>query len=93
MLFYVLCTAFYLGISIATMIDCNTPQSQYTALCAYSDNTTLIVAIMDVITTCHVLGLPIWVMMCLNVEHGKRVGLIVVFSDISVLIPVGSLAI
>ena len=78
MLFYVLYAVFYLGISIATIIEYNTPQSQYIALHAKNGITTLIMAIIDVITTFHVLGLLIAMTMRLNVRHGQKVGLIVV---------------
>ena len=48
------------------MVECNTAQSQCIAFCVYSDCTTVIMAIMDVISAFRGLGLPIGVMMRLN---------------------------
>lgn len=59
MLFCCLYTAVYWGISTASIIECNTPQSQYIALCANSGITTLVMAILKVITDYYVLALPI----------------------------------
>lgn len=79
-LFCVLYTAVYWGISTAIMIECDTPQSHDVGLCTHASTTTLVIIILNVITDFYVLALPIGIVMRLNVKPSRRVGLIAVFS-------------
>lgn len=79
MLFCCLYSAVYWGISNASIIECNTAQSQYIALCANSGITTLVMAIFNVITDFYVLVLPIRMVMRLSGKQGRKVGLMAVF--------------
>lgn len=79
MLFSCLYSAVYWGISNASIIECNTAQSQYITLCANSGITTLVMAIFNVITDFYVLALPIRMVMGLSGKQGRKVGLMAVF--------------
>ena len=79
MLFCILYTATYWAFQTASIIECNTPQSLDIAICANSDITTVVVAVINVVADFYVLALPIGIVGRLNVKRTKKLGLIAVF--------------
>ena len=79
MLFCVLYTIVFWGVSIALVVECDSPQSLDIALCVDSGITTVVMTVIGVVTDFYILALPIKIVMSLNIKRGKKLGLAAIF--------------
>ena len=79
MLFCVLYTIVFWGVSIALIVECVSPQSLDVAFCVNSGITIVVMTVVSVITDFYVLALPINIVMSLNIKRGKKLGLVAIF--------------
>ena len=67
------------AVSIALVVECDSPHSLGIAICFDSGITTVVMTIISVVTDFYVLALPIKIVMSLNVNRGKKIGVAAVF--------------
>ena len=79
MLFCVLYTIAFWGVSITLVVECDSTQSLDIALCVNSGIFAVVMTVISVVTDFYVLALPINIVMSLNTKRGKKLGLAAVF--------------
>ena len=79
MLFCVLYTIVFWGVSITLIVKCDSLQSLDIAFCVDSGITIVVMTIVGVVTDFYILALPIKVVMSLNIKRRKKFGLAAIF--------------